>query len=74
MASRYSGKVSQSQVRPSVITTSGMSSTPSITLTKRSRCSARQGANPTPQLPPTAVVTPCDDEGASRSDHTAWPS
>ena len=32
------------------------------------------GAKPTPQLPITAVVTPCMAEGARWLSHTAWPS
>ena len=32
------------------------------------------GANPTPQLPITAVVTPCAEDGVIRSDQMAWPS
>jgi len=31
-------------------------------------CSGRQGAKPTPQLPPTAVVTPCEEEGDPGSE------
>ncbi len=34
----------------------------------------RTGAKPTPQLPNTAVVTPCQDEGASSASQVAWPS
>ena len=73
-ASRYWGKVSQFQGRPSVITTSGTSSTPSMTLTRMSRCSGLQGAKPTPQLPMTTEVTPCPDDGASRFSQVACPS
>ncbi len=40
-----------------------MSSTPAITSTSTSWSSARHGAKPTPQLPITAVVTPCADDG-----------
>ena len=73
-ASRYSGNVSQSHGRPSTITTPGMSSTPAITSTSTSWSSARHGAKPTPQLPITAVVTPCADDGVMRSDQMACPS
>ena len=52
----------------------GMSSTPAITSTSTSWSSARHGANPTPQLPITAVVTPWAEDGVIRSDQMAWPS
>ena len=56
------------------MTTPGMSSTPAIRSTSVSWSSARHGAKPTPQLPITAVVTPCADDGVMRSDQMAWPS
>ena len=65
-ASRYCGNVSQFQGTPAAITTSGMSSTPSISVMRAWRCSSRAGAKPTPQLPITTLVTPWPDEGASR--------
>lgn len=73
-ASRKSGKLSQFHGRPSAMTTSGMSSTPSISLTRLSRSASRQGAKPTPQLPVTTVVTPWLDEGVRVSDQVSWPS
>ena len=51
-----------------------MSSTPSISSMSRSWSAGRTGAKPTPQLPITAVVTPCQLDGASWSSHVAWPS
>ena len=69
-----SGNVSHVHGSPSTITTPGMSSTPAITSTSTSWSSVRHGAKPTPQLPITAVVTPCADDGVSRSDQMAWPS
>ncbi len=51
-----------------------MSSTPSIKEMRRSWASGRTGAKPTPQLPITAVVTPCQLDGVSRVSHVAWPS
>ena len=72
--SRYSGKLSQFQGRPSARTAFGMSSTPSMRRTNRSRSAARHGAKPTPQLPITTVVTPWAEEGASCDVHIAWPS
>jgi hypothetical protein len=51
-----------------------MSSTPSIRRIRRSWSSGRQGAKPTPQLPMTTVVTPCQEEGVMRSSQVAWPS
>ena len=73
-ASRYSPKVSHCQSRPSCITAPGMSSTPSISSISCSRSAGLQGAKPTPQLPITAVVTPCQAEGARWLSHTAWAS
>ena len=35
---------------------------------------AADGAQATPQLPVATVVTPCDDDGDSRSDQINWPS
>ena len=49
----------------------GMSSTPSISSTSLSRSAGLQGAKPTPQLPITAVVTPCHEDGAIRLSQTA---
>jgi hypothetical protein len=51
-----------------------MSSTPSISPINQSCRSGRAGANPTPQLPVTMVVTPCQLLGASTSSQVAWPS
>jgi hypothetical protein len=51
-----------------------MSSTPSISSMSRSWSVGRTGANPTPQLPATTVVTPCHDDGIIRSPHDACPS
>ena len=50
-ASRYSGKVSQSHVRPSASAVPGMSSTPSSRPMSQSWRSGAAGAKPTPQLP-----------------------
>ena len=68
-ASMYSGNVSQFHGRPSVITSSGMSSTPSITVISFWRSSARHGAKPTPQFPVITVVAPCSLDGAIRCSH-----
>ena len=38
------------------------------------RVEADTGAKPTPQLPITAVVTPCQLDGVMRESHVAWPS
>src|SRR5690349_17856679 len=48
-----------------------MSSTPSIAFARKGRCSGRTGAKPTPQLPITAVVTPCQHDEPSCSSHIA---
>ena len=39
-----------------------------------SRSPGLHGANPTPQLPITKVVTPCQEDGARWESHTACPS
>ena len=36
--------------------------------------SGRTGAKPTPQLPSTTVVTPCQHDGVRCGSHVAWPS
>ncbi len=51
-----------------------MSSTPSIRPISQSWRSGRAGAKPTPQLPMTTEVTPCQALGASTSSQVAWPS
>ncbi len=51
-----------------------MSSTPSISRISLSWSSGRQGAKPTPQLPMTAVVTPCQAEGVRWWSQVTWPS
>ncbi len=73
-ASRYSGKLSQPHWMPSDSAAPGMSSTPSINPMSHSWRSAATGANPTPQLPMTTVVTPCQHDGDSNASHVAWPS
>src|SRR5689334_17286871 len=73
-ASRYSGKDSQSQRIPSARAVPGMSSTPSISSMSHSWSSQRAGANPMPQLPTTAVVTPCQHDGVRCGSQVAWPS
>jgi len=42
-----------------------MSSTPSINSTKRPSPPGGQGANPTPQLPMTMLVTPLLNDGSN---------
>ena len=73
-ASRYSGKVSQSQSMPSESAAPGMSSTPSISSISISCWSGCAGAKPTPQLPTTAVVTPCQPEGSRCGSQVACAS
>jgi hypothetical protein len=64
-ASRYSGKVSQSQVMPAFSTSNGIASTFTRSRMAISRVSGLQGAMPTPQLPMTTEVTPCQDDGVT---------
>ena len=73
-SSRNSGKDCHDQERPSSRTTPGMSSTPSISSIRRLWSDGRTGAKPTPQLPVTTVVTPCQAEGAREVSQVAWPS
>ena len=48
---------------PSVSAVPGMSSTPSISWIEPVLRPGRTGAKPTPQLPMTTVVTPCQHDG-----------
>ena len=73
-ASRYSGKVSQSHFIPSANAVPGISSTPSIRPMSQSCLSFFAGAKPTPQLPMTTVVTPCQLDGPISLSQVAWPS
>ena len=73
-ASRYCGKVSQPQVMPSLSAVPGMSSTPSMSWTSHPSDPGRTGAKPTPQLPMTTVVTPCQALGVRNGSHVTWPS
>ena len=59
---------------PSANAVPGMSSTPSISWISHSRSLARAGAKPTPQLPVTTVVTPCQPEGVTSGSQVTWPS
>ena len=52
----------------------GMSSTPCMRPISQSWRSGRAGAKPTPQLPTTSVVTPCQLDGARIGSQSAWPS
>ena len=52
----------------------GMSSTPSISPIRNFSWPGRTGAKPTPQLPMTSVVTPCQHEGVSSGSQVACPS
>ena len=51
-----------------------MSSTPSISWMSHSRLSGATGAKPTPQLPSTRVVTPCQLVGERVGSQVTWPS
>ncbi len=41
---------------------------------RKSLSSGLTGAKPTPQLPITTVVTPCQLDGAKTGSQVAWPS
>ena len=73
-ASRYSGNVSHSHWMPADSAAPGMSSTPSIRPMSQSCLSGCTGAKPTPQLPITTVVTPCQHVGVSSGSQVTWPS
>ena len=59
---------------PSLSAVPGMSSTPSMRPISHFSEPGRTGANPTPQLPATMVVTPWPDDGSRIGSHVAWPS
>ena len=73
-ASRYSANDSHRQSMPSCSAVPGMSSTPSISSMRKSCPSGRTGAKPTPQLPMTTVVTPCQLDGVTSGSQVTWPS
>ena len=62
-ASMYCGKVSQSHVIPAFRTSNGIASTFTRSFIAISLAAGLQGAIPTPQLPITTVVTPCQLDG-----------
>ncbi len=74
MASRYSENVSQPQGMPSCSAVPGMSSTLSMRATSSSSVPGRTGAKPTPQLPMTMEVTPCQQLGVICLSQHTWPS
>ncbi len=73
-ASRYSPTDSQSHWMAARSDAPGMPSTPSMRPISQSRRSGAAGANPTPQLPMTTVVTPCQIDGVSSGSHVTCPS
>ena len=73
-ASRYSGKVSKLQSMPAASAAGSMSSARSRLRTTRARWSARTGARVKPQLPMTAVVTPCQHELDPVASQNTWAS
>ena len=73
-ASRYSPTDSQSQRIASRSDAPGMPSTPSMSPMSQSWRSGAAGAKPTPQLPITTVVTPCQIDGVSSGSQVTWPS
>ena len=72
--SRYSEKLSHCQSIPSDRAAPGISSTPSINSIRKSLSFGLTGAKPTPQLPITTVVTPCQLDGAKTGSQVACPS
>ena len=59
---------------PAASAVPGMSSTPSMRPMSQSWRLGATGAKPTPQLPITTVVTPCQQEGVSSGSHVICPS
>ena len=74
IASRYSGKLSHSQVMPSCSAVPGISSTPSMSCTSQASLPFCTGAKPTPQFPTTTVVTPLLLDGSRTASQLTWPS
>ena len=72
--SRYSANDSHCQSMPSWRAVPGMSSTPSISSMRKLSAPGRTGAKPTPQLPITTVVTPCQLDGVTSASHVTCPS
>ena len=68
------GSVSQLHSMPSDSAAPGMSSTPSMRPISQSWRSGAAGAKPTPQLPMTRVVTPCQHVGVRSGSQVTWPS
>ena len=73
-ASRYWGKVSKHQSMPARRVRPLMPSTSSRVSMTTSRSWAAAGAMPKPQLPITAVVTPCQDDGVRSGSQKTWAS
>ena len=70
----YSGKLTQSQVVPCASASKGMPSTLTKSHAAISRTSGLHGAIPTPQLPITTVVTPCQEAEESGWSQQIWAS
>ena len=73
-ASRYSENELHDQSMPSCRAVPGMSSTPSMSSIRNDSAPGCTGAKPTPQLPMTTVVTPCQLDGVTSGSHVTWPS
>ena len=73
-ASRYSANDLPAPGMPSASAEPGMSSTASMSPMSQSWRSRADGAKPTPQLPITTVVTPCQDDGVTYGSQVTWPS
>jgi hypothetical protein len=69
IAFMYSGKVSQSHDTPFISTECGSASTLTRSHAIVDFCAECTGATPTPQLPISRLVTPCQLEHVSRRSH-----
>ena len=69
-----SGNVTQSHGMPAFIASYGMASLRVMLSIARSRSSARDGANPNPQLPKATDVTPCHPESVQYGSQKIWAS
>ena len=69
IAAMYCGKLSQSHATPRISTSCGSASTLTRSHAIVDCWPGRQGATPTPQLPISSVVTPCQHEQVSSGSH-----
>ena len=74
IALRYSSKVCHVHGSTALSDLTGRSSTQQNVASIGSRCSGRNGASVSPQLPMSAVVTPCQTEDVQSRSQKGWAS